>query len=99
MRLLRLLTLTLVFMATSILEVRFAHAEYRAYRLAIVDSKTGVKRTVVSILDDQQYPTYHHVKRDEQISIEAHWRCRERSDISQDPLQKICPQPNGQNAR
>jgi hypothetical protein len=71
-----------------------AHAEYRAYQLAIVDSTTGQKRTVISILDDLQYPTYHPIRSTERVTIEAHWRCTKRSDISQDPLQQICPNPH-----
>ena len=76
-----------------------ARGEYRAYQLAIVDKASGQKRTVISILDDQQYATYHPIRSSEKITLEDHWRCKKRSDISQDPLQLICPNPRAAKPR
>lgn len=91
MRLLRLLVFILAF-CVQVTPLK-ARAEYRAYQLSIVDSTSGQKRTVISTLDDQQYPTYHPIRSSERVVLEDHWRCTKRTDISQDPLQKICPNP------
>ena len=72
-----------------------ALAEYRAYLLVIEDSTTGQKRKVTTTLDNLQYPEYHPVRNTETTSIEDTWMCRQRSDLSQDPYQSICPNPRG----
>jgi hypothetical protein len=70
-------------------------AELRVFRLAITNAKTGQSRSVMSNLDNIQYPGYHHVKPDETVTIQETWMCRKRSDVSQDPTQKYCANPRG----
>jgi hypothetical protein len=71
-----------------------ARAEYRVYILNIEDSTTGQSRTVTTTLDDLQYPGYYPVRSSEVVSIAETWMCRyTRSDFSQDPEQKYCPNP------
>jgi len=70
-----------------------ALAEYRVFELVITNTTSGQSRKVKSTLDDIQYPTYHPVRKDETIAIEDTWMCWNRSDISQDPSQRFCPNP------
>ena len=62
-------------------------AEYRVFKLRIVNSKTQKSRVVHSTLDWLQYPQYHHLKRDEYVELVDHWMCWKRSD-NFDPLCK-----------
>ncbi len=66
-----------------------ARAEYRAYELAVVHEGTGNARTVVSTLDDLQYPSYHPLNPGERVVIRATWMCWARSDH----FKAICPDP------
>lgn len=67
-----------------------AKAEYRAYELAIVHEPTGKTRTVISTLDDQQYPGYYPLLAGERVEIRSTWMCWGRSDY----FKQICPNPN-----
>lgn len=67
-----------------------ARAEYRVFRLVISNIDTGQSRTVMSTLDDIQYPMYHHMASNESIAIEASWMCWRRSDH----LRPLCAQPS-----
>ena len=71
-----------------------ARAEYRVFELAI-ENEAGQTRTVLSTLDDLQYATYHPIKTSEKITIQDSWMCWKRSDVSQDVLQRLCPNPRG----
>lgn len=66
-----------------------ARAEYRVFELVIRDPLTNQSRTVISTLDDIQYPEYYHLNPNEQIQIQATWMCWKRSDY----FQKPCPNP------
>lgn len=88
----RFLAHAFLFMAFSLLSVT-VRAEYRAYQLAIEDQTTGQKRSVITTLDHMQYAEYHPIRSTETVVIEDHWMCRNRTDISQDPYQRICPNP------
>ena len=57
-----------------------ANAEYRAFRLVIVDALNGSSRTVITTLDPLQYGQYHYLKSTERAQIDATWMCRERSE-------------------
>jgi hypothetical protein len=70
-----------------------ANAEHRVFTLTITNTTTGQSRNVTSTLDDIQYPSYHPISKDETIAIADSWMCWERSDISQDITQKLCPSP------
>lgn len=76
-----------------------ARAEYRVFRLAIVDEKSKAKREVVTTLDNVQYPGYYHVRPTELVEITETWMCWERSDHSQDPAQTYCASPNETSRR
>ncbi len=64
-------------------------AEYRAYELVIENTESGTQRTVISTLDQLQYPIYHPLNKKEQVSYVQSWMCWGNSDHSQD----ICPAP------
>lgn len=86
-----------LFIATflTLLSPQNAEAEYRVFQLAIQDTVTGQTRVVTSTLDDIQYPEYNPIKKTETIAINDTWMCWKRSDHSQDPAQKYCPNPRG----
>jgi len=50
-------------------------AEYRAYELAITNDETGETRTVISTLDDIQYPGYFPLRQNESITLVDTWMC------------------------
>lgn len=64
-------------------------AEYRVYKLRIVNDKTETSRIVHSTLDWLQYPEYHHLLRDERIELVDHWMCWKRSDN----FKPLCKRP------
>ncbi len=66
-----------------------AYAEYRVYLLAITDPALNQTRTVLSTLDDIQYPGYYHLKKSESIVIQDTWMCWGR----QGDFKKLCPNP------
>ncbi len=66
-----------------------AEAEYRAFELAITDTKTGKIRKVTTTLDHIQFSGYHPVATFETVTIEATWMCKQRGDWFTD----ICPNP------
>ena len=77
-----------------------ARADYRVFILQISDASTGQTRTVTTTLDDLQYATYYPVHPNERVSIQTHWKCRNwRSDLSQDPEQRYCPNPRANNSQ
>lgn len=67
-----------------------AVAEFRVFRLKIVNAETGTDREVISRLDDIQYAGYFLKKRAESISIEQTWMCFERNDYAG----TLCPAPD-----
>ncbi|MES2964898.1 MAG: hypothetical protein V4760_13485 [Bdellovibrionota bacterium] len=69
-------------------------AEYRVFELSI-ENESGQARTVLSTLDDIQYPSYFPVKKTDKVTIQDSWMCWKRSDVSQDPAQRYCPNPRG----
>lgn len=71
-----------------------ALAEYRAFELAITDTRTGKTRLVTSVLDDIQYPGYHPIHRYETIAIQATWMCWGR----QGDFKAICRNPRADDA-
>ena len=63
--------------------------EYRAYELGITNTSTGDTRTVVSTLDNLQYPGYYPLQASEVIQYEDSWMCY--GNTSQ--FRPICPKP------
>jgi hypothetical protein len=59
-----------------------SRAEFRAFRLKIVNSETGMERIVTTRFDDLQYADYHPIQRSERISIDQTWMCYERNDYT-----------------
>jgi hypothetical protein len=94
LHLIRLITLITAILSLS----ATASAEYRVFELTIT-SESGQTRTVQSTLDHLQYSSYHPVKKDEKVEIAATWMCWTRSDVSQDPAQRYCPNPHPGGAR
>lgn len=66
-----------------------ANAEYRAYELKIEDTEKGKSRTVVSTLDNLQYPRFYPLEKNEVISYVDSWMCRENT-----ANKPICPKPS-----
>ena len=64
---------------------------YRAYKLKITNSTSGESRTVVSILDSRQYPTYHPLQASETIQPVDSWMCH--GNMSH--FHPICSKPAG----
>ena len=50
-------------------------AEYRAYRLRIINSVTGQERLVMSTMDHLQYPDYFPVQGTETVGYVESWMC------------------------
>ncbi len=67
-----------------------AWAEYRAFVLHIINSKTQVYRQVQSTLDPDQYKTQFPLNTDEKITYVDTWRCLGRTDF----LQPVCDKPD-----
>jgi hypothetical protein len=70
-----------------------ARAELRVFELEITSSTNGVSRTVITNLDHLQYASYYPLNKDETVILKDSWMCRQRSDRSQDPFQRYCPNP------
>jgi hypothetical protein len=83
----------ILFFATSFMTLN-VRAEYRVFELSI-ENEAGQARTVLSTLDDLQYPSYYPIKKTEKVTIQDSWMCWKRSDHSQDPAQRFCPNPRG----
>jgi hypothetical protein len=64
-----------------------AFAEYRAFELSITNANSGKTRTVLSTLDQYQYPAYHHLANGDTISYVNSWMCYGRTS----GFQAICP--------
>lgn len=76
----------IVFLAVLTDEVR---AEQRIFELVITEVESGRARTALSTLDEIQYPMYHHVRKNEVVSVRDSWMCYRRSDHFTRP----CPNP------
>jgi len=70
-------------------------AEYRAFMLHVVNSKTKVVKQVLSTLDPEQYRTLYPLSSDEKITYVQTWRCFGRTD----GLTPICDKPDKKPAR
>jgi len=82
------------FLRAGILLAVLAHspavrAEYRAFTLAINDTRSGQTRLVTGTLDHIQYPGYHPLRQWETIAIQDTWMCWGR----QGDFKAICPNP------
>ena len=64
-------------------------AEYRVYQLLIINVDTQAQRTVISNLDQYQYPDYHPVQLRERVDLVTHWMCWNRTS----DFKEFCPQP------
>lgn len=69
-------------------------AEYRVYELAITNNETGETRTVISTLDDIQYPGYFPLRGNESITLVDTWMCWGRHG----EFKKPCPNPRAEQA-
>jgi len=65
-----------------------AFAEYRVFELKIVHVDEDTERSVLSTLDQYQYPSYHPVSLRERIDLVDHWLCPERTNGKE-----LCPKP------
>lgn len=72
----------------------FAMAEYRVYKLAIINVDTQSKREVISSLDQYQYPDYHPVGQRERVDLLNHWMCWNRTS----DFKAFCDDPSTGNA-
>ncbi len=68
-----------------------AQAEYRAYRLNIINSVTGIQRSVTTNFDPIQYRDLYPILAEEEITLEKSWMCY--GDTSQ---KEICGDPDSE---
>ena len=78
-----------LFTLFTLANIPIAQAEYRVFELAITETATNTTRTVISTLDDIQYPGYFPLKANETISIQDTWMCWGRHGKHV----KHCPNP------
>lgn len=64
-------------------------AEYRIYKLLILNEAKGTSRSVLSILDPDQYIGYYPLQGGEAVYLETSWMCKGRTD----GLRKPCSNP------
>ena len=83
----RLVCIILLFVPT------LSHAEFRVFRLRIINSETGTERTVTTRFADLHYAGYYPVSRSERITIDQTWMCFERNDYAG----TLCPAPSAPN--
>lgn len=74
--------------ALTILWTVSVEAEYRVFRLVIVDSETNAQRETLSTLDPFQYISFYPLKPTESLDYIDTWRCFE--DTSN---KEYCPSP------
>ncbi|OQW49309.1 MAG: hypothetical protein A4S09_12400 [Proteobacteria bacterium SG_bin7] len=58
----------------------YTFAEYRAYELTIINSANGKTRTVISNMDQYQYPEYKHLSSGEMATYVTSWMCYGRTN-------------------
>lgn len=63
-------------------------AEYRAFKLKITNTKTGIAREVISNLTPEQYVHYNPISWYETVEILDHWMCWQRSDGFKSPCKR-----------
>ena len=85
----RLSTLVIVITLAVFVFPDLVLGEYRAYELRITNTSTGDARTVVSTLDNLQYPVYYPLQASEVIQYVDSWMCY--GNMSQ--FHPICPKP------
>ena len=78
-----------------IIQGSVANAEYRAFMLHLVNSKTKMVKQVLSTLDPDQYRTFYPIANDEKITYVQTWRCFGRTDS----FKPICDKPDKKPAR
>lgn len=66
------------------------HAEYRAFMLHMVNSKTKVIKQILTTLDPDQYRTLYPIAADEKLTYVQTWRCYGRTD----GFTPICDRPD-----
>ncbi len=66
-----------------------AHSEYRAFELRIDNTEEGKSRTVISSLDNYQYPRYYPLEKKEVISYVDSWMCFENMS----DFRRVCAKP------
>jgi hypothetical protein len=52
------------------------HAEYRAFELLIENTEKNTSRTVISNMDQLQYPSYYPLQKNETIQYVDSWMCQ-----------------------
>ena len=67
-----------------------ARAEYRAFRLHLVNEKSHVTKQILTTLDPDQYKTQFPLSLTEKITYVETWRCLGRTDF----FQPICDKPD-----
>ena len=78
----------LLYLSILLLLASPAEAEYRVFELKIVHVDKDTERSVLSTLDQYQYPSYYPVSLRERIDLVDHWLCPERTDGKE-----LCPKP------
>lgn len=73
-----------------LLFIQVAQAEYRAFRLHLVNNKTNVTKQILTTLDPDQYRTQFPISTDENLSYVETWKCLGRTDF----LKPICDKPD-----
>ncbi|MEZ4873025.1 MAG: hypothetical protein R2827_12465 [Bdellovibrionales bacterium] len=64
-------------------------ADYRAFQLLIINPQTGTERTILSTLDDIQFPEYYALRPGEIIQISDTWMCYNNASY----FKPICNNP------
>ena len=78
----------LVFLSLNLYSGLWACAEYRLFRLNLLDANNEVVSEIISRLDPNQYATYHPIPADQRIVYTQTWMCK--GDTSHAPP---CPAP------
>ena len=66
-----------------------ALAEYRAYRLILLNTETGDEKVVLSTFDHIQYKGYYYLGSNIQVLYDTSWMCWGNTSYHK----PICPQP------
>ena len=65
-------------------------AEYRAFRLHLMNQKTNTVKQILTTLDPEQYRTQFPLAENENLTYVETWKCLGRTDF----YQPICDKPD-----
>lgn len=81
------------YMATLLISLPQASAEYRVFVLNISNKETGESREVTSTLDPLQYKTYYKVEPGSKITYNETWMCRGNTGSFKSACEKPVKKP------